>query len=176
MANPDTPRGFYNPQVLTGGPLIAGTYIGGTTKAYPGDAMKMDSGKVLPVTASDADIIGICAEYHNGTDGANVLIFDDLDNTTWEVQAEASSYTAGQMTQADVGTEVDIAVTTGDTVRLISQHEIEATTTQASVRILSIYANGAGESTYSQGSNDSALVNCKVRVRFVKFAHASTGS
>ncbi len=165
MANTDAPRGFYNPVVETDSSLTTNRYVGGSTKAYIGDAMKMASGKVLPVTANDSDIIGICAGYHDGTDDAEVLIWDDLANTTWEVQAEASSYTAGTMAQDDVGTEVDIAVTTGDTDRLTSNHEIEATTSQKSIRILDILTDLPG--------NDSALVNGKVRIRFVKFSHAA---
>ncbi len=165
MANTDRPRGFYAPRTDSGGPLVTNSYVGGTTKCYIGDALKMASGKILPITDADTDIIGICAEYHDGTDDATVLVWDDLNGTTWEVQAEESSYTAGTMTQADVGTEVDISVTTGDTDRLTSKHEIMSSTDDAQVRIVDTLTNNV--------DNDISLVNCKVRVKFVKFAHAA---
>ena len=167
MANTDTPRGFINPVTDHGGSPQITWVAGTTTKCYPGDALQYsngatESGQVIPLVDAQTDIVGVCAGYHSGTDLAKMPVYSDLKNMTFEVQTDDATFTVGTLTILDIGQAYDVKVTTGDTTRLTSKHELMSSTDDAQFLITELI---------DRPDNDSALVDAKVRGRFVKITN-----
>lgn len=155
MANTDFPRGFYSARSETGGAPRVGKYKNTAAAVYIGDVVKKDgSGRILTITAVTDVPFGVAKNYRDATGGEFVYVYDDLENTTFEVQVDDNSITD----DTDVGNFFDVAaIVTGDTTRLTSKLELDG---NASVRdTLTLY------SMITRPDNDDALANNKVRVK-----------
>ena len=93
---------------------------------YPGDFVTLETDGGLGVaTTSQALIIGVAAEYSAAsTRKADFLVYDHPDQM-YVIQDDSD--TTG-MTEASIGTNADITVTTGDTTTFRSLHEIDSST------------------------------------------------
>lgn len=163
MANTDTPRGFYNVKCRGGGSPSIGAYVGSTVAIYPGDALQWSSGKVIPLVDAQVDVCGVAVTYHDGTDGGTVYMYDNLDDCTFEVQTDDASFTTG-LAQTNVGVAYDVKVTTGDTVRFTSKHEMMNSSDDAQIQVIEIV---------NAPDNDTDAIYAKCRVKFVKTTHAA---
>lgn len=162
MANTDAPRGFINPKSKTGGSPSVRQYPKTAAIIYPGDIVVFDgSGNVASgTTGAEATEVpmGVAATYQAAAD-SYVLVYDDLVNTSFEVQVDDNSITA-----ADIGTLIDVLYTAGDTTRKTSKHQLNGdASTRDTTRILELIV---------RPDNDNALTNNKVRVEFNVFSQA----
>ena len=130
---------------------------------YPGDFVTLETDGGLGVaTTSQALIVGVAAEYSAAsTRKADFLVYDDP-NQLFTIQDDSD--TTG-MTQASIGTNADITVTTGDTTLLRSLHEIDsstaATTATLALKIVALHPIEAGSfaTTTSQWRKWVVLIN-----------------
>jgi hypothetical protein len=154
MANRDIPNGYTKPQTLHGGPVRVGQYKNTAAAIYIGDLVKKDgSGRVLALT-DDADApIGVAINYVSATAGQTVHVYDDLANTTFEVQVDDNSITD----DTAIGNFYDTTVTTGNTTTLLSTHELDGDASDEDTLIL--------HAMVSRPDNDDSLTNNKVRVK-----------
>tara|TARA_Y100000310_G_scaffold157246_1_gene156621 strand:- start:4891 stop:5391 length:501 start_codon:yes stop_codon:yes gene_type:complete len=155
MANVDNPRGFTNPQTFHGGPPRVTKYkSNGSAAIYKGDLVKKDgSGRVLTIIGAEDNPIGVAVNYAAATAGAVVYVYDDLANTTFEVQVDSNDITD----DTAVGNFFDVTFTTGDTVTLQSAHELDGDgTTYDTLTLVEMIA---------RSDNDDSLTNNKVRVQ-----------
>ena len=113
---------------------------------YPGDFVTLETdGGVEVATASQALIIGVAAEYSAAsTRKADFLVYDHPDQLF--VVQDDSAVTG--MTEASIGGNVDLVVTTGDTTTFRSLHEIAsssiATTSTLACKVLALHPIEAG--------------------------------
>jgi hypothetical protein len=117
MANAVTPCGFqpYGPV------LSAGVYDAGGTM-YPGDALKFkDDGTVIVVAAGTDAAMGVALEY--AASGEKVLVSDDP-SQKYSVQADEADFDA----QTDIGLNVEIEPTAGNSTYRISRMEVDSST------------------------------------------------
>lgn len=113
----------------------------GAVAIYPGDFVTLETdGGIGVATASQALILGVAAEYSAAsTEKTDFLVYDDP-NQLFAVQDDGDT-TA--MTEASIGTNVDLIVTTGDTTTLRSRHEIDsssvATTATLALKVIALH-------------------------------------
>jgi hypothetical protein len=157
MANVDFPMGFKAVQTKTGvSPRITKYKTDGSAIIYPGDAVKKDgSGRVLTITAASDNPMGVAATYAAATAGDDVYVYDDLTNTIFEVQVDDATLTDDTST----GNFFDITVTTGDTTRLISKHELDGDASAEDTLVLRGKADRPGN---AWGANVNVLVEFRV--------------
>jgi hypothetical protein len=108
----------------TGGPVQVNTYLNSAVAIYPGDIVKLDetTGNVAAITAVSDIPFGVAATYVSATVDQEVQIYDDLQNTIFEIQVDDDSISA----DTTIGALYDVAaIVTGDTVRVRSQHELD---------------------------------------------------
>lgn len=154
MANVDAPRGFTNPQTTHGGPPRITAYKNTAVAIYPGDLVYKDgSGRVASITAVGNDPIGVAASYVSATGGQTVYVYDDLANTTFEVQVDDNTITD----DTAIGNFFDVTINTGDTTRLTSKQELDGDLSDEDTLVL--------VEMITRPDNDDSLANNKVRVR-----------
>ena len=127
-ATTDAPFGF-----MPHGPVLSiGTYFKDASAAaiYTGDAVILESDGGLAVAgASSTDIVGAAAEYSAASTLKRDFLVYDHPLQKYTVQDDNDTTI---MAETELGTNVDLVVTTGDTTTLRSLHEIDsssATTT-----------------------------------------------
>jgi hypothetical protein len=154
VANTDAPRGLTNPQTTHGGSPRITAYKNTAAAIYPGDLVKKDgSGRVLSITDDADNPIGVAASYVSATGGQTVYVYDDLQNTTFEVQVDDNSITD----DTAIGNFFNVTINTGDTTRFTSKHELDGDETDEATLVLVEMVN--------RPDNDDSLTNNKVRVR-----------
>jgi hypothetical protein len=117
MANVDRPRGFE----CKGVPLRVNKYQSGSA-CYPGDLVNLASdGQVDPASAG-ALILGLCLSYAS-TSGVDILVADHPDQLILG-QADETELDA----QTDVGNNVDIVATAGNSTYKASRQEADSST------------------------------------------------
>ena len=128
----DNPSGFHPYDAV----LRIGTYWKDSSAAaiYPGDALVMESdGGIAVAGVSPAQaVIGVAAEYSVvSTEKKDFLVYDHPDQLFW-VQDDGDT-TA--MTEAQLGQNVDMITTTGDTTLLRSKHELDSSSADVTAGI-----------------------------------------
>ena len=114
---------------------------GAAVAIYPGDfvIMETDGGIGVAVTGS-TNIIGVAAEYSAVSTAKTDFLVYDHPEQKFAIQDDAD--TTG-MTEASIGNNANITVTTGNTTTLRSQHEIDsstsATTATLALKILGLH-------------------------------------
>jgi len=123
MANVDNPRGFHPAYTETGGAIVNKRfYSDGSAAIYPGDPVKKDgSGRVLSVTASTDNPMGVATTYAAATAGTEVYVCNDFYNTVFECQSDDATLADSTAN----GNFFDLTVTTGNTTTLRSQMELD---------------------------------------------------
>ena len=120
---------------------------------YPGDFVTLETdGGVIPATTSQALIVGVAAEYSAAsTLKRDFLVYDDPEQR-YTIQDDSD--TTG-MTEASIGGNADITVTTGNTTTLRSAHEIDsstlATTNTLALKIHALHPIEAGSFATTTG-------------------------
>lgn len=120
---------------------------------YPGDFVTLETdGGIGVATTSQALILGVAAEYSAAsTRKADFLVYDHPDQ---KYTIQDDSDTTG-MTQASIGANADITVTTGNTTTLRSAHEIDSntinTTNTLALKILGLHPIEAGSFATTTG-------------------------
>lgn len=113
----------------------------GAAAIYPGDFVTLETdGGIGVATASQALILGVAAEYSAASTAKTDFLVYDHPDQLFTIQDDGDT-TA--MTEASVGTNADLIVTTGDTSTLRSKHEIDSssatTTNTLAVKVLGIH-------------------------------------
>ncbi len=122
MANRDAPMGFRPAYTLHGGPPHIGSYKNTAVAIYPGDAVHLDgSGRVNSIASTETPM-GVAATYVSATAGQEVLVYDDLTNTIFEVQADEADIAD----DTTIGLFYDVLATTGNTTTLQSKQELDS--------------------------------------------------
>ena len=121
---------------------------------YPGDfvILETDGGIGVSLTGS-VNIVGVAAEYSAAsTAKTDFLVYNDPDQE-FTIQDDGDT-TA--MTEASVGTNANITVTTGDTTLLRSLHEIDsstaATTATLALKVIGLHPVEARSFASAAGS------------------------
>lgn len=162
MANRDIANGFSNPKTRDGGPLRLSTRKN-AGEIFKGDAVKDDgSGRVVAMAADTDFPIGIAMNYVSSTAGQTVLVCEDLDRTTWEVQVDDNSITD----DTQIGVSFGLIYGAGNSTTELSGFELDGSDTSASV----VYLTDMIE----RPDNDDALANNRVRVQFQNFGRAQS--
>lgn len=115
MANSDMPKGF----VPKGEPLRQNAYVAAGI-IYPGEAVKLSSGKVTQATGSTEALCGVAASYA-AADGDAVNVWDHPEQL-YIVQADGSAPDA----QADVGKNYAVLPTAGNSAYRVARQELES--------------------------------------------------
>jgi hypothetical protein len=159
MANVDFPMGYKPVMSLTGGPPVimpGDRYSDGSAAIYPGDPLKKDgSGRYLTVTAATDSPVSVAANYIAASDTTTVLQMYGITNTIFEVQSDDA--TLADDTQ--IGNFFDMTITTGDTTRLTSKHELDGDASAQDTLILVGKAERPGN---AWGANVNVLVKFRV--------------
>jgi len=151
MTNMDTPCGAkpYGRELrLTPYPKSSGDSVA----VYPGDWVKTTAGYIAAAAATDA-LRGVAANYAAGDVAGVVHVWDDPDQR-FVCQDDASA----TLTQAEVGENVDILATAGNSTLKESRMELNVTTHSTStfqVRILK-----AADKIYPDGVSNEVGDNC----------------
>ncbi|MHC4891585.1 MAG: hypothetical protein ACYTEO_19195 [Planctomycetota bacterium] len=157
MANTDWPAGFRVGYTKHGGPAAVHRWESdGSAIIYPGDLVKKDgSGKILTLTATNDNPIGVAATYAAATASAEVFVYDDLANTIFIVQSDDATLADDTAN----GNYFDVVITTGDTTTLRSKHELNGdASTSDTLELIDI----VGRPDNAWGANVDVYV--KVRV------------
>lgn len=139
MANTDRPNGLSPLRSLSGGEIRMNEYIVTTGQiVYKGDAVKLvAAGTVEELDAADGIIaLGVAAETvddSGSAGGLTIRVYDDK-NIVYAIQTTDSITT----TAADVGATGDHLATTGDTLTLLSKHELNTLGTNKQLRIIGL--------------------------------------
>jgi len=117
--NTDRPRGFIAVKTTHGGPPKRTPYYNtGTAVIYRGDAVKKGTGGQVASATADTDLIfGVAAEFNDAadtTDSAEVMIYDDLENTIFEAQCADSTVAGDTMINLFYDINIGTATTTLD--------------------------------------------------------------
>jgi hypothetical protein len=131
MANVDNPHGA----TLAGCLLRAREYVKGTNAAiYPGDFVQMGAdGKVVVHTAGNVQLLGISLGYYAAA--ATSVIVADHQSQEYYIQDDGAG---GTLAATDVGSNIDVLATAGNSTLLKSQQEADTntvTSVAASLRI-----------------------------------------
>jgi hypothetical protein len=119
MANADRPSGLRP----VGKIRRVQSMVAGAT-CYPGDALQLKSdGKCDPAAAGET-IFGVALSY--ATDGQNILVSTDPEQL-YAVQCDGSAIDA----QTDIGNNVDLLATAGDSTYKVSRMEVDTSTVAA---------------------------------------------
>lgn len=141
MANTDFAFGFKPIKTVHGGPPRVTKYgfSGEATAIFPGDAVVLEADGYVAAIAgtpsTEEPILGIAANYvaASSDEGTDVYVYDDPD-TIFIAQHD------GTATQAMIGDALDITVAAGDATRLISQMEIDtSSSTTGQLQMLALY-------------------------------------
>lgn len=162
MANLDNPFGFRMAYTKTGAPARLTSYKSTAAIIYPGDTVKKDgSGRILSADTLATDIpMGVAASYAPAVAGSEIFVYDDLENTVFEVQVDDGSITD----DTQIGNFFDLILTTGNTTTLQSKQEMDG---NASVRDNLVLVGLVDRPENAWGTN------CNVYVQFVIDANAS---
>ncbi len=162
MANTDAPRGYYNPQTDTGSAARVRDYKSdGVAIIYPGDLVDIASGRIASITSAADNPIGVAAGYAAAVADTVVPVYDDLVNTSFEVQIDDNTITDDTV----IGDFFDTTVTTGDTTRLTSTMELDGDASAQDTLVIVEMVN--------RPDNDDSLANNKVRVKIRVDAQAT---
>lgn len=167
MANSDKPNGFRAVGTLSGSPWQAALQLyecdSSASNIFPGDLVKLEAdGKIDVAAAGDTELIGVCVgvpvhlpskvdgkfdhflgtehpdlykKFHESGSSGNILVAVGPD-VLYEAQ-EDDGGTALALT--DIGANVDILATSGDTTTGLSQQELDRSTvatTAAQMRLV----------------------------------------
>lgn len=113
MANVDRPNGFRPFEKV----MRQSIYVAGGT-IYPGDAVKLDSGKVVVASAGDS-LLGVAAGYAEAD--KEVKVYDDPEQK-FVIQADDGT----NMAISDVGKNYDIVATSGNSTYRQSRMELDS--------------------------------------------------
>lgn len=130
MANSDNPLGFRLVEYPGGREAhIVEAPLTDNKTVYPGDLVKIASGKVLSITDADDDVHGVAIGYATRTTTGTefVLIVDNPEDCYFQVQSN------GATAATDIGDYYKPTVTTGDTTTLRSTQELDNSTNSATV-------------------------------------------
>jgi len=153
MANTDCPRGFkpYGKEYPTH-PYPHSS--GDSTAIYPGDAVITTAGYLKAYSGSGGgNLRGVAKNYAAGSSTTIVDVWDHPDQL-FICQDDASA----TLTRAEIGENVDILATTGDTTLKLSKQELNVTThntTTAQIRIIDV-----ADTIYPGGAINAAGDNC----------------
>jgi len=122
MANADRPFGFRFGYTLHGGPPHIGVYKNTAVAIYPGDLVHLDgSGRVNSIAETETPM-GVAKNYVSATADQNVLVYDDLTNTIFKVQADGADIAD----DTKIGLFFDPVTTTGNTTTLQGKQELDS--------------------------------------------------
>lgn len=116
MANIQAPYGFV-PVLEAGSAVRTRLYPKASGIIYPGDALKLTSAGAVTVADQGERLVGVAAEYKASAD-TTCLVYDSL-GQIFNAQAD------GSLTAADVGQNINITPTTGDTAIKRSKHDLD---------------------------------------------------
>lgn len=123
--------------------LSVGAYSKDSSAAaiYPGDFVTLETdGGIVVATATQALILGVAAEYSAASTAKTDFLVYDHPDQKYTIQDDGDT-TA--MTEASVGANADLVVTTGDTSTLRSKHEIDSssatTTNTLALKVLGLH-------------------------------------
>ena len=135
----DAPFGF----MPHGRVLSIGTYFKDASAAafYPGDALIIESdGGLAVAAASSTDIVGVAVDYTVASVLDRSVKVYDHPLQQYVVQDDNDTTI---MAETELGTNVDMVVTTGDTTILRSLHEIDSssaqTTNALAVKVIALH-------------------------------------
>ena len=108
---------------------------------YPGDAVILEAdGGVAVAPVSSTQNLGVAAEYSAASTAKNDFLVYDHPDQLFYVQDDGDT-TA--MSETEIGLNVDLITTTGDTTTLRSKHEIDsssaATTAGLAMKVLGLH-------------------------------------
>lgn len=167
MANADKPNGFRAVGTLSGSPWQASLQLyecdSSASNIFPGDLVKLEAdGKIDVAAAGDVELIGVCVgvpvhlpskvdgkfdhflgtehpdlykKFHESGSSGNVLVAVGPD-VLYEAQEDDGG---SALALTDIGANVDILATSGDTTTGNSQQELDRSTvatTAAQMRIV----------------------------------------
>src|SRR3990167_5412202 len=93
---------------------------------YPGDFVILETDGAVAIAATGSTtLVGVAAEYSAATTAKTDFLVYDHPEQEFVIQDDGDT-TA--MTEASIGTKVNITVTTGDTTTLRSLHELDSST------------------------------------------------
>ena len=189
MANADRPNGFKFAKSMTGASpatLVrryeAGDRSSDTTNnhgdIYPGDPVKLSSGKVLPANSGDT-ILGVCvgvgtASEHGDTGMFNPdnlskrhLNYDD-DGYVWVIPAE------GALFEAQTDSDLDLAPgSQADFSTDANESHGSRTTSLSSAEIVTSSNNDVEVvQDVTDPENDTSIANARHLVQFISTQHA----
>jgi hypothetical protein len=127
MANRDTPTGFRVGYTKHGGPAQINAYkTDGVASIFAGDVLDMTAGRVATVAATSDLPMGVAASFTDSTsEDTTVLVYDDLANTIFIVQADTSQIAGTSF----CGVGYDLTIGAGSTLTGRSAHELDASAT-----------------------------------------------
>ena len=167
MANVDRPNGARIVNSMNGASFQGQVKLyecdSSAANIFPGDFIKMEAdGKVAPATAGSTELIGVCvgvlswmpnktsgvtdhymtsgaqpdlSKSHHTTGKAGVILVYIDPNGLYEMQEDGDS---SQLALTDIGSNVDILATAGDTATSSSRQEIDSDSVTASAAQLRI--------------------------------------
>lgn len=115
MANLDQPQGF-RPK---GEPKRMNAYVAAGA-IYPGEAVKLSSGKVTQAAGGAEALCGVAQSYA-AADGDEVMVYDDPEQL-FLVQADGADINA----QADIGLNYPVVATAGDATYRVARQELDS--------------------------------------------------
>ncbi len=128
MANVDKPMGALVVKNLSGGSLIASQHLTISATIFKNDFVIQEATGSIDIAVAAVDLLGTAAHHSTG-DNQEQHIYDSP-GTIFMIQA------AGTEQQADMWGSGELLATTGDTVTLISKHEINTVSTGAAQLIV----------------------------------------
>jgi len=165
MANIDAPFGLRPVRMMNGGKIPMRKYAnkGATTAVYQGDIVVLQAadGRVLRLanTSTNADIIGVAANYvAAGTAGQELWVYDDP-FTVFELQSDGT--TAADYTD-HIGAVGPVLVTAGSTTTGVSKMELDVSQVTSSGTASNNVVKIIGVSDNVR--NDSSSSHCVVEV------------
>ena len=127
MANTDRPHGF-DPVGHIRAPHARDADPTGATAFFRGDIVNaVAAGYVQPAAATATDMVGSSVGYKAATSSGHIMIYDDPDQ-----HFVAQTVTGTAPAQEILGNQCDHTAGTGSTRTLISGHELNIATTDAS--------------------------------------------
>jgi hypothetical protein len=166
----DSPNGFW-----PHGPLLSMGYYAKDSAAaaiYPGDVVVLEADGALAPAAANAStaIIGVAAAYSAVSTADTIPVYDHPDQLF--VGQDDNDTTA--LSSVDVGANVNLVATSGNTLTLRSRMEIDSstaatTTTNLGIRLISLHPMETGYATNATTSGAQA------RKWIVKFNQQALG-
>lgn len=167
MANTDTPHGF-DPVGSIRGPFPKGADPT-TTAFFMGDLVQAaNGGYVDPAAAGDTSLVGSSVGYMatTATQGDDLMVYDDPDQ-----HFRAQTVTGTAPTVTIIGNQCNHVAGTGSSVTLLSGHELDISTTDATTGFGIILLDFV-----SQEDNDATLAHAEMICMIHETLHARAAS